>query len=202
MTEAARLTPIAESYVADDDSDAGRAAGAPAGGNGSAAHALSETPPRRAPADAGEAEVLAPNGTSDAVLATEPPAGSTDVEPGSESHFGLRRNDQLVIVAMLSATLVFSGLYWALLSGWGLQPVEIERLPERQFALQLDINAATWVEWMQLPGIGETLSRRIVADREQNGPFAGIDDLQRVRGIGPKTVERIRPWLREPGGPE
>ena len=33
---------------------------------------------------------------------------------------------------------------------------------------------------------------RIVEDRAANGPFASVDDLDRVHGIGPKTVERLR----------
>lgn len=39
-----------------------------------------------------------------------------------------------------------------------------------------------------LPGIGPVLAQRIVADREQNGPFATVDDLTRVSGIGDSLV--------------
>lgn len=46
-----------------------------------------------------------------------------------------------------------------------------------------------------LPGLGETLAKRIVASRESEGPFRDHDDLRRVRGIGPRTLERIRPYL-------
>lgn len=45
-----------------------------------------------------------------------------------------------------------------------------------------------------LPNIGPTLARRIVDDREANGPFSDVDDLDRVRGIGEKTVEELRPY--------
>ena len=117
-------------------------------------------------------------------------------QPEHESHFGLRRGDQLFVGTLLTAAVVLAICHWAYLSGWGLQPVEIERLPRHRFDYQLEINSATWVEWLQLEGIGDTLSHRIVEDREQNGPFESIDDLQRVKGIGPKTIERIRPWLR------
>ncbi|MFN5741689.1 MAG: ComEA family DNA-binding protein, partial [Planctomyces sp.] len=50
--------------------------------------------------------------------------------------------------------------------------------------------------WMQLEGVGPSLASRIVADREVHGPFATIDDLQRVPGIGPATLDRIRASLR------
>jgi competence protein ComEA len=117
-------------------------------------------------------------------------------QPEHESHFWLRRGDQLFVGALLTAAFVLTICHWAYLSGWGLQPVEIERLPSHRFDFQLEINSATWVEWLQLKGIGDTLAHRIVEDREQNGPFESVDDLQRVKGIGPKTIERMRPWLR------
>jgi competence protein ComEA len=76
-----------------------------------------------------------------------------------------------------------------------MRPVEIERMQPRSFDYKIDINQAKWVEWAQLEGIGEVLAERIVSDREENGPFRSIDDLNRVEGIGPKTLEKIRPWL-------
>lgn len=76
-----------------------------------------------------------------------------------------------------------------------MQPVEIEQLPHRKIDYRININRAELVEWMQLGGIGETLATRILEDRHQNGPFLSIDDLQRVKGIGPKTIEKLRPWL-------
>ena len=53
-----------------------------------------------------------------------------------------------------------------------------------------------WPELTQLPGIGETLARRIVESRRQAGPFADHEDIRRVRGIGPRTLERISPYLQ------
>ena len=46
-----------------------------------------------------------------------------------------------------------------------------------------------------MPGIGETLGKRIVESRESDGPFRDHEDVKRVRGIGPKTLERIRPYF-------
>lgn len=61
----------------------------------------------------------------------------------------------------------------------------------RRLAVAIDINRADLDELRSLPGIGPVLAERIVAGR----PFAGADDLLRVRGIGPKTVARLRPRL-------
>jgi len=46
-----------------------------------------------------------------------------------------------------------------------------------------------------LPGVGPVKSRALVESRERDGPFGGRDDLERVRGIGPRTAARIAPWL-------
>lgn len=107
----------------------------------------------------------------------------------------LTRRDQLVVAVGLSIILVLTTAHWIRLSNWGRQTVEIDRQVARQYDYRIDINASTWVEWDQLPGIGETLARRIVDDAKQNGPFNSIDEITRVSGIGPKTLEKIRPWL-------
>lgn len=60
---------------------------------------------------------------------------------------------------------------------------------------RLNINIATLEELLTLPGIGETRARAILAYRQEHGPFARIEDLQNVSGIGPSTVERLAPYI-------
>jgi competence protein ComEA len=55
----------------------------------------------------------------------------------------------------------------------------------------IDVNRATEQELQQLPGIGPTLARRIITAR----PFRTVDELRRVRGIGVKTLDRLRPLV-------
>lgn len=62
--------------------------------------------------------------------------------------------------------------------------------------LPLDLNAATAASLQALPGIGPARAEAIVAERVAGGPFETIDALTRVKGIGPKTVEDLRPFLR------
>ncbi len=111
------------------------------------------------------------------------------------AYLGLRRTDQLFVGVLLLAGLMLLVVYTIRLSGWGQLPIEIDRLPARRYDYQLDVNRATWIEWTVLDGIGETLAKRIVADREERGAFAKIEDVQRVRGIGPKTWDQIRAYL-------
>ncbi len=58
----------------------------------------------------------------------------------------------------------------------------------------IDVNHATAAELRRLPGIGPALSQRIIETREQR-PFRSVEDLRRVRGIGAKTLERLRPHV-------
>jgi competence protein ComEA len=60
------------------------------------------------------------------------------------------------------------------------------------FGVPLDLNAATRDELAGLPGIGEKTAQAIVEEREANGAFTSPDDLARVKGVGPKTIARLR----------
>jgi competence protein ComEA len=58
----------------------------------------------------------------------------------------------------------------------------------------IDVNHATAADLRRLPGIGPALSQRIIEKRQQQ-PFRSVEDLRRVRGIGAKTLERLRPHV-------
>ncbi len=108
----------------------------------------------------------------------------------------LKRMDQAAIAGLTLAALVSIAAYWVVQGGASGRLIEIDRAPRQTVRFQLDVNEADWPEISVLPEVGETLARRIVESRSADGPFADLDDLQRVRGIGPKTLERIRPYLR------
>lgn len=129
--------------------------------------------------------------------ATSYPLSAEERKPDEAQRrwFGLRSSDELFVAVLVLIVLLLMTIQWVRLSGWGMQPVEIERHPARMYDYKINVNTATWVEWTQLEGIGETLAPKIVADRERNGPFRDIEDVRRVPGIGVKTLEKIRPWL-------
>jgi competence protein ComEA len=56
----------------------------------------------------------------------------------------------------------------------------------------LDLNQASAAELEKLPGVGPALAGRIVEYRTRQGAFAAVDSLAGVRGIGPRTLERLR----------
>ena len=56
----------------------------------------------------------------------------------------------------------------------------------------LDLNTATAAQLDALPGVGPGIAAKIIADREANGKFVSVDDLDRVGGVGPSLIGRIR----------
>jgi competence protein ComEA len=60
---------------------------------------------------------------------------------------------------------------------------------------RIEANRAGAADFELLPGVGPTLARRIVEHRAARGPFRVAEDLLQVRGIGPRTLERLRPLL-------
>ncbi len=68
-------------------------------------------------------------------------------------------------------------------------PVPAARPPVR-----VDLNRAGVRELDALPGVGPVIAGRIVQQRARYGPFEGLDDLLAVRGVGPRLLERLRPW--------
>lgn len=60
---------------------------------------------------------------------------------------------------------------------------------------RLNINTADEAQLETLPGIGPALAQRIVAYRETHGPFAKVDDLLAVSGIGPTLLGKLRPLV-------
>lgn len=67
--------------------------------------------------------------------------------------------------------------------------------PPARAAAALDLNSATVAQLDELPGIGPALAGRIVDYRATHGPFKEIDQLNAVKGIGAKTLEKLRPLL-------
>lgn len=107
----------------------------------------------------------------------------------------LRRREQAALGTVALFALAAIAWWWAAAGGPSGGLVETRAEVSRDIAFRVDVNSAGWPELAQLPGIGETLSRRIVASREEEGPFRRAEDLTRVHGLGPKKLEAMRPYL-------
>ncbi len=65
---------------------------------------------------------------------------------------------------------------------------------------KINLNTASQAELESLPGIGPSLAQRIIAYREENGPFKTIEDIQKVKGIGPAIFEKIKDLITVSAG--
>lgn len=106
-------------------------------------------------------------------LASRPPAWLHD-DPLS-APFGVPRTDH----GQFEAT---GGELWP-----AEAPVEVE--------FPLDLNAATARQLEALPGIGPVMAKRILARRDSLGPFGSMEELDRVRGIGPVLLGKLSPLI-------
>ena len=91
----------------------------------------------------------------------------------------------LLLLAGVAAALAYSCSH-------PLDRSTIAPVPSRY---RIDVNTADAATLTLLPGVGPTTAERIVEDRERNGPYRTLEDLERVPRIGPKTVQRMAAYV-------
>lgn len=101
------------------------------------------------------------------------------------------RDDRRFLLCACGLSLLVLTLRYSWLAWHRPEPLHWDS-ESKLLAFQVDVNVANWPEWVQLDGIGRETAIRIIEDREANGPFLSIDDVGRVEGIGPTTLDRIR----------
>lgn len=69
-------------------------------------------------------------------------------------------------------------------------PAAVSASPHR-----INLNTATQAELELLPGIGPAMAKRIMEYRASHGNFKTIDQLDNVKGIGPRTLTKLRPLV-------
>lgn len=135
------------------------------------------------------ADSPSPSATADRSFDPEDQAGLLATLPDFRGHHrGLLRICMVILLVILS-------VQWVNVALQRPEPLKLHRGATFRQQFRVDVNRSTWVEWMQLEGIGISMAHRIVADRTLNGPFHSIDDVARVPGIGHTTLDQIRPWL-------
>jgi competence protein ComEA len=121
--------------------------------------------------------------------ATAPPSGPDAPVP---------HHTRTVALLLLAGVAALVGWRWYS-DRYGTRPTELRR----DIAHRIDLNRATKSDLMQIPGVGPLLADRIVGHRDSHGPFARVEDLDAVHGIGGATLNKIRPWVSvSPTDPE
>ena len=137
-------------------------------------------------------------GTSVAIRAASIAIRPGAVRYGSNGVGGyVRREGQLDRGSFLrnAATAIALVLAVAILAA---APVEIAAATQQDSGSPgepVDINRASVDELIGLPGIGEVMAKRIIEFREQHGPFKRVEDLLKVKGIGEKSFQKLRPSI-------
>lgn len=132
----------------------------------------------------------------EAAAESQPTAAPRTADPADgDSWLGINHTDQLIIGLIMLALISLLTVRWYQTGAVERSSLLISReMPAPGY--RIDLNSATWPELTQLDGIGPAMAQRIVEDRDRRGPFQSVDDLTRVKGIGPKLLERNRQWLR------
>jgi competence protein ComEA len=101
-------------------------------------------------------------------------------------------NAQRLVAVFLVLALGLLGWQAFTSTRWMTRPTTLER---DAAAFRIDLNRSDRSQLMQLPGVGESLASRIESHRRQFGAFRSVEDLRQVSGIGPATLERLRPFV-------
>jgi len=101
------------------------------------------------------------------------------------------------LIALVVAVGLTAGAVWSVAAG-GLSDglVHHDAAPVGDGRFTVNVNAADETELAQLPGLGTAMARRILDHRREHGPFSTLDGLLDVPGIGPATLDAMRPYLR------
>jgi comEA protein len=126
--------------------------------------------------------------------------------------WGMTRAERGVILFLVAGLLLGMGVWWFRSDVQPLPMIKEEtpRSSERSHqSIETDeagfthspiypisINRSTSQELQNVPGIGPVTAGRIIDFRIQNGPFRSLGDLMEVKGIGSKTMEKIKPYIK------
>lgn len=131
------------------------------------------------------------------VRAMDAPATSTPVPTNARPPVGCAPpfRSQLLLCGFAVAALGMMA-YRGYGNGLSLRPTDHTPGPHRH---RVDLNTADKAELIQVPGIGPNIADAILSHRRDRGRFTTVDDLDMVYGIGGKTVEKLRPWVKVTG---
>jgi competence protein ComEA len=105
-------------------------------------------------------------------------------------------------VALLVGSMVAVGdwLRPAVSEDFRVIPRAVEPPPPLEVAIErqgpISLNFATAVELIELPGVGTKTAALIVDFRGKHGPFERVEQLLQIKGIGLRTLEKLRPLLK------
>ena len=117
---------------------------------------------------------------------------------GSLGNFFMHHRYRILVSCLVLVALAGGALYAARFSENAPKVVYSASLDEVEAAseqpLLIDINTADAERLDELPQVGLSTAEAIIEHRQANGPFNTIEELENVSGIGPATLEKIKPF--------
>ncbi len=101
-------------------------------------------------------------------------------------------SEKRLLLLLFVGVLLLSGAVLELKTRKVQQDVTTAR---KSVELPIDVNSATEQELIFLPGIGQSKAKAIIEYRQKNGPFRTLSELERIPGIGKKTIEKLAPYV-------
>jgi len=101
-------------------------------------------------------------------------------------------SEKRLLLLLFVGVLLLSGAVLELKTRKVQQDVTTAR---KSIELPFNVNSATEQELIFLPGIGQSKAKAIIEYRQKNGPFRTLSELERVPGIGKKTIEKLAPYV-------
>jgi competence ComEA-like helix-hairpin-helix protein len=103
---------------------------------------------------------------------------------------GLKLTPAMGVAAAVLVAGIFGAKYF--------RGIDAAKTDMSQGMLRVNLNTATLTELESIPGIGKVLAKQIVANR----PYASVDDLLKIRGIGERSLQGLRTYVKVEGETE
>jgi len=102
------------------------------------------------------------------------------------------------ILLLVIVTIAFLFYFYKINTDKGIEKEVFPPLAYEHFidACMIDINEADFKTLKSLKGIGETKANAIIQYRELGGDFVSVEDLENVKGIGPKIVALLKKYVK------
>ncbi len=134
-------------------------------------------------------------GHAPAGLLGELPNGPPGDLAGCNDAFGVPtlpcRHLSAIVGVSVAVGIVYLVGGWA----WFQRCIDIENRVPRRAEYRVDVNTERWVEFANLPSIGEKTAKSIVMHRSDIGRYHWVDQLLEVKGVGEKTFAKIQRHL-------
>ncbi len=94
----------------------------------------------------------------------------------------------LVLTLLLAASMIFP-------AGLTLTAAQAAAAQDQVMVEKININTASAEVLTEVPGIGPKTAGKIISYREENGAFQTVEDLLEIKGIGDKSLAKMKPYL-------